>query len=388
MATILPLAPARPRRGRGRDAAGLPLRAPRAAERLDAARAARLAARGRAPRVLRALPPARRGSCPCRRGGRRRHAGRLGPRPPCGRDRDHVGRGLRGCRPPSARPSSCARSAGSATASSLPSSRSAHRRFARCSLRARTRLRHRLRDVAAGLGGAPWIQTLVRLVGGGDGASPVPAATKAAAVGIGALALVGRWRPRPGPRTTPPARPGTQSPTAPGRCARASRLDFGAAAVARDEDRPGRDVRRTEPRAFAEDAETAPASRAPAGPDRTRTAASSTRPRAAARPGSGHEGSRRHDAVTQPSTDGHDGGGGERSTSTGSGRDGSGHDSTDGGSSGSSSGSDGGSEPTTTSLGFGRRRLGRRRRHGGGDRAAPAADGPTATFSRRTPLLR
>jgi hypothetical protein len=51
-------------------------------------------------------------------------------------------------------------------------------------LRARARLRHRLRDVAAGLGGAPWIQSLVRLVTGGDGASPVPAATKAAAVEI------------------------------------------------------------------------------------------------------------------------------------------------------------------------------------------------------------
>src|SRR6476646_5218930 len=57
-------------------------------------------------------------------------------------------------------------------------------------LRARARLRHRLRDVAAGLGGAPWVQNLVRLVAGG-GASPVPAATKAAAVGLGALALVG-----------------------------------------------------------------------------------------------------------------------------------------------------------------------------------------------------
>ena len=58
-------------------------------------------------------------------------------------------------------------------------------------VRARTRLRHRLRDVTAAFGGAPWIQALVRLVGGGDGASPLPAATKAAAVGIGALALVG-----------------------------------------------------------------------------------------------------------------------------------------------------------------------------------------------------
>jgi RNA polymerase sigma-70 factor, ECF subfamily len=58
-------------------------------------------------------------------------------------------------------------------------------------LRARTRLRHRLRDLAAGIGGAPWIQALVRLAAGGDGASPVPAATRAAAAGIGALALIG-----------------------------------------------------------------------------------------------------------------------------------------------------------------------------------------------------
>jgi RNA polymerase sigma-70 factor (ECF subfamily) len=56
-------------------------------------------------------------------------------------------------------------------------------------LRARARLRRRLGDVAAGLGGAPWVQALLRLITGGDGASPVPAGTKAAAVGIGALAL-------------------------------------------------------------------------------------------------------------------------------------------------------------------------------------------------------
>jgi RNA polymerase sigma-70 factor (ECF subfamily) len=58
-------------------------------------------------------------------------------------------------------------------------------------LRARARLRRRLGDVAAGLGGAPWAQALLRLIGGGDGASPLPNATKAAAVGIGALALAG-----------------------------------------------------------------------------------------------------------------------------------------------------------------------------------------------------
>ena len=59
-------------------------------------------------------------------------------------------------------------------------------------LRARTRLRSRLGDVAAGFGGVPWVQALLRLAGGGEGASsPVPAATKALAVGVGALALVG-----------------------------------------------------------------------------------------------------------------------------------------------------------------------------------------------------
>jgi RNA polymerase sigma-70 factor (ECF subfamily) len=56
-------------------------------------------------------------------------------------------------------------------------------------LRARSRLRQRLRDVAA-LGWTPWLQGLLRFAGG-EGSSPVPAATKAAAVGLGALALVG-----------------------------------------------------------------------------------------------------------------------------------------------------------------------------------------------------
>jgi RNA polymerase sigma-70 factor (ECF subfamily) len=58
-------------------------------------------------------------------------------------------------------------------------------------LRARTRLRHRLGDVTAAVGGVPWVQALVRIVAGGDGTSPVPAATKAAAVGLGALVLAG-----------------------------------------------------------------------------------------------------------------------------------------------------------------------------------------------------
>ena len=77
-------------------------------------------------------------------------------------------------------------------------------------LRARTRLRHRLADVAAGLGGAQWVQALLRIAGGGDGPSAVPAAAKATAVGLGALSLVGGGNvqrtvhhapaPRAGPR--------------------------------------------------------------------------------------------------------------------------------------------------------------------------------------------
>src|SRR5262249_42121661 len=58
-------------------------------------------------------------------------------------------------------------------------------------LRARTRLRRRLGDGAAVVGGVPWVQALLRLAAGGDGTPPLPAATKAAAVGLGALALAG-----------------------------------------------------------------------------------------------------------------------------------------------------------------------------------------------------
>jgi hypothetical protein len=214
-------------------------------------------------------------------------------------------------------------------------------------VRARTRLRHRLRDVAAGLGGAPWIQTLVRLVGGGDGASPVPAATKAAAVGIGALALVGGGdlaRVQHHASGTPRHTAAQHRPHAGMRHASTSV----AASVARNEDRPGRDVRRTEPEhsqrrgdSSRESGFRGSGSSEDGGLLDTSSSSGSS--------GSGHEGSDDTTTVTQPSTDGRDGGGGS-STSTGSGRDGSGHDSADGGSSGSSSGSDGGSDSTTTSF--------------------------------------
>jgi RNA polymerase sigma-70 factor (ECF subfamily) len=196
-------------------------------------------------------------------------------------------------------------------------------------VRARTRLRHRLRDVAAGLGSAPWIQTLVRLVAGGDGASPVPAATKAAAVGIGALALVGGGdlsRAEHHASGTP------RHALAQHRThARASHASTSvAASVARKEVRPGRDVRRTEPE------------RSQRRRDGSRESGSggSGSHESSRSSGSGHDGSDDATAVTQPSTDRPDGGGGSR--------DGSGHDSAGGGSSGSSSGSDGGSESTTT----------------------------------------
>ena len=83
-------------------------------------------------------------------------------------------------------------------------------------VRARARLRHRLRDVAAAVGAAPWVQALPRFVAGGDGTSPLPAATKAIAVGLGALALTSAGDvPRLGHR----------APTAPGDAATHHRPD-------------------------------------------------------------------------------------------------------------------------------------------------------------------
>jgi RNA polymerase sigma-70 factor, ECF subfamily len=58
-------------------------------------------------------------------------------------------------------------------------------------LRARTRLRNRLGDVATALGGVPWVQALLRLALGGDATSTVPVATKAVVVGLGAAAIAG-----------------------------------------------------------------------------------------------------------------------------------------------------------------------------------------------------
>ncbi|HEY2309799.1 MAG TPA: RNA polymerase sigma factor [Gaiellaceae bacterium] len=110
-------------------------------------------------------------------------------------------------------------------------------------LRARMRLRRRLGDVAAGLGGASWVQALFRLFAGGDAVSPVPTATKAAAVGIGALALAG------GGGLV--AHHAAQSPNRPAEHHRASaRVQHVAtppvAAVASSEDRPRLDDRNSD----------------------------------------------------------------------------------------------------------------------------------------------
>ena len=199
-------------------------------------------------------------------------------------------------------------------------------------LRARARLRHRLRDVAAGLGGAPWIQSLVRLVAGGDGASPVPAATKAAAVGLGALAIVGGGGDLAQTRhhlskTPEHAAPRNQAHAR----ARRPATPTAAAVVT------GRDVRHS----ALEQAQTSGGGSGESSSGGSHLGTSS----GDGSSGSGRDGS--DDATaTQPTTSG--GSDGSSSTSTTSGSDGSGDGSSDGGSSGSSSGPGGGSDSTTT----------------------------------------
>jgi RNA polymerase sigma factor (sigma-70 family) len=199
-------------------------------------------------------------------------------------------------------------------------------------LRARARLRHRLRDVAAGLGGAPWLQSLVRLVAGGDGASPVPAATKAAAVGLGALALVGgggdlaqtrhhlsKTPEQAGPRHRADAR--ARRPATPTTAAVVTGLDVRQSALEQSETRGGG------------------SGQSSSGSGRLGTSSGD------GSSGSGRSGSDDATAVVQPTTSGSSDGGSSTSTS---GRDGSGHGSSDSGSSGSSSGPGGGSDSTAT----------------------------------------
>lgn len=202
-------------------------------------------------------------------------------------------------------------------------------------LRARTRLRRRLGDVVAGLGGASWVQALFRLVAGGDAASPVPAATKAAAVGIGALVLVGGG----GPVARHATRPAGHAPARHNARARVHRAAAPVAAVGAPlEGRARPDGRSSE------------TVRSLRGNDRSGRSESG-RPSGESPAGSGRDGSDHTTAAIQQTTDGHDT---ERSSSSGSGSGGSGDGSSsgstsDGGStSGSSSESDGGSGSSVT----------------------------------------
>jgi RNA polymerase sigma factor (sigma-70 family) len=207
-------------------------------------------------------------------------------------------------------------------------------------MRARLRLRHRLRDVAAGLGGAQWVQTLLRLFGGGDGPSLAPSATKAAAVGIGALALVGGGGvARVTAHATRPHAAATSVDHAHARTAQQV-----AAAVPLHEER-----HKLEDRGLVrERSHSGESSSGRSGTDSGSSDVSGgvVESSGGTSSGSGHDGSGDPTATTaQPTTDGHDGGGGSTIATT-SGRDGSGSGSSDGSSSGSSSGS--GSTTTTT----------------------------------------
>jgi RNA polymerase sigma factor (sigma-70 family) len=214
-------------------------------------------------------------------------------------------------------------------------------------LRARTRLRRRLGDVAAGVGGAPWVQALLRLVSDGAGASPVRAATKAAAVGIGALALVGGGGPvaRRAPRT--PSHAGARHRAHAG----VRRVAAPApTATAADGDRTGADARgsRLERSAVPNDRSGESGSGRSDSPDGGGESGTSSGDGSS---GSGHDGSGSGTTptpVVQTPT-GSDGGGSSSSGSGSGSGDGSTSDSgRDGGASGSGSGSDDGSPTTTT----------------------------------------
>jgi RNA polymerase sigma-70 factor (ECF subfamily) len=210
-------------------------------------------------------------------------------------------------------------------------------------LRARARLRRRLGDVAAGLGGAPWVQALLRLIAGGDGASPVPAGTKAAAIGIGALALAGGGGLVVHHTSTTPrhrAEPHRVAAHAHGVSAPA------AVAVAPVEDRA-----RFVDRSFTGDRSRGRDGGSRESGERSGSSGESSR-------GSRHDGSDDTTAVAvaESSTDGHGGDGGSASSgpgSSGSGRDSSSSSGRDGssggnGTSGSTSGSDDSSASVTT----------------------------------------
>jgi RNA polymerase sigma factor (sigma-70 family) len=204
-------------------------------------------------------------------------------------------------------------------------------------LRARMRLRQRLGSVVAGLGGAPGVQALLRLAAGADGASPLPAATKAAAVGVGALALVGGGGLVARHAASHSARPSARDHTG-ARGRRASRP--AAEAVPRQ-------VPPIPVVASATDHSIRPSNRS--------DGSESGRSSGDRQPRSGREGSDDATAAVQ-TTDGHDGGSSSSSgPGPGSSSDGasSGSSSEGGGTttSGASSGSDGDSGSTTTLAG-------------------------------------
>jgi len=195
-------------------------------------------------------------------------------------------------------------------------------------VRARTRLRHRLRDATAAFGGMPWVQGLLA---GCDGTSSVPAATKAAVVGIGALALVGGGAPA---RVTHRALPTRVHETAHHRAhARVHRAATPTGISAPTlEDRSARSVGHLE----VEHSRTRD--------DGSRASVYGVSGSTGGSGDGSRHGSDDTTAIAQPTTV-TDGGSG---TSTSSGRDGSSHDSSHGGSSGPGSGADGGSSSTTT----------------------------------------
>lgn len=208
-------------------------------------------------------------------------------------------------------------------------------------VRARTRLRRRLGDVAAGLGGAPWVQALIRLVAGGEGASPLPAAAKAAAVGVGALALAGGGGLAVRHAMRAPSHAGAGHRAAPRVRHVAAPTPVAVTPAKVAEGSSGLEGSRSD----GAGRESSPSgSHDGSGDVGTSSGDGSS--------GSGHDGSHDTTAETQQTTDG--GGGSSSSSGSGSGSSdgtslsGSGSDGGSSTTSGSSSGSDGGSSSTTT----------------------------------------
>lgn len=217
--------------------------------------------------------------------------------------------------------------------------------------RARARLRHRLRDATASLGAAPWVQPLVRVVAGGDGTSPLPSATKAAAIGVGTLALVGGGSLSPGahrpPRTPVPEAVAHQSRAVVPHAANPVGL-----AVATPWARHTPDARHSEPEQSQRRGGIS-GSHEGSGDLASSSDGGST--------GSGHDGSDGTTVITQPTTDGS-----SDTTSSTSGRDGSHDRSSSSGSSGPGGSSDGSTTTVTIAGSDGSGSSGGDSGHGGG----------------------